>query len=105
MTPAEKKLAALEARLCAVAKERSRAIAEAQAYIARINKNFDDVALALNRTMQPLRDQIAAEKPPPVSRIQRVLAEKHDPDWCQEDIDHFYELKRRGNKKSLQATR
>lgn len=81
--------------------ERTRTIREAQRIIGEANRYFDEQSLSLSRQCNLLRAQLALLQPvEPAPERTRSVTVKHDPDWSQEDIDHFYELQRRGNKTS-----
>lgn len=99
MTDAEQKLSQLEVamgRLCAL---RDARVAVAQTAISHANREFDRDAVPLGRKINQLRQEI--DKAAPVSTPKRKLDKPvaldlngYDPEWSQEDIDHYLELKR-----------
>jgi hypothetical protein len=92
---AERSLAKLVSDLNRLCKIRAARVGRAEAAIARANEAFDRRAVLLSRRIAILRKTI--DKLPAESvGTRHVRRDKHDPDWSQEDIDHYYELVRRG---------
>lgn len=75
---------------------RSQRIAAAEELIRRANADFDRDILIVGRKINELRKQMEASTPPPKAPSHRptVSNGSHDPEWTQEDIDHYYKLKR-----------
>lgn len=93
-------LAMCEQRMRDLCAKRNETIARAKRMIADANQTYDQAAIPLGRQIKGLQDRLEAmrEAAEPVKVTRQRQSETHDPDWTQEDIDHFYELKRRGNK-------
>lgn len=112
MTDTEQKLAELEiemgaltglrAQRIAVAQQR---IAVAQAMIDSANRDFDEAAIPLGRRINRLRAKLESENQTVTVTHSQVVRESHDPDpeWSQDDIDHFKELRRRESHNSRSA--
>lgn len=94
-------LARAEHRMSELRARRTRTVDAAVAAIGQANRDFDRAAVPLGRRINQLRERLEAEKPePPPSARPRPRNNSHDPDWSQADIDHYYELRNSGNKKS-----
>lgn len=101
MPPLEIELASLERQMVVLCNRRAGRLETAARIMRQANADYDEAALPIGRRIQVLRATLEAQKPAPKDPT-RQPSEKHDPDWCQQDIDHFYELKRRGNKTANQ---
>lgn len=100
-------LARFEDAMTGLCRRRAERLATAGEIIRDANREYDQRAIPLARQISKLRDELEAEKPKPKSLPPDVSSSSlsHDPEWSQEDIDHYYELKRRGNKKSVTTNR
>jgi hypothetical protein len=74
-------------RLCA---ERNARVDAAEAAIREANRAFDRAAVPLGRQINKLRNQINQN----ADSSKPIEFRGHDPEWTQEDIDHYYELLR-----------
>lgn len=97
MTDIEQQLAELEIEMAALTGLRSQRIAAAEAMIKSANRDFDREGIPLGRKINRLRAKLEKEIPIVTVTRSQVVRESHDPDpeWSQEDIDHFKELRRR----------
>lgn len=93
-------LIALEAKLSELTRERNMRVSAARGAIDRANKEWDRVALPISRRINQLREQqpqvptthmTAGAKRERPRREPKQLAD-YDPDWTQEDIDHYLKL-------------
>lgn len=95
----EQELLELEIEMGALTALRSKRIATAQAMIDSANRDFDEAAIPLGRKINRLRAKLEIEQTTQTVTVTRsqVVRESHnpDPEWSQEDIDHFQELRRR----------
>lgn len=73
---------------------RNQRIAAAEEAIRRANIEFDRDALPLGRKINALRAAAAKPVDKPKVRVTRKPSQP-DPNWSQEDIDHWHELQRR----------
>lgn len=77
--------------LCAL---RTQRVATAKEAIRRANREFDRDALSLGRRINRLRAQLETDTPTPTQPTPRKPDKgSHDPEWSQEDIDHYYQLR------------
>lgn len=101
MDKIEAQLATLEwemSHLCAMRADR---VATAEALKRRANRDYDNAAIPLAREIKRLRAELEAEQQPEPKKIPAHVRSSnlsHDPEWSQEDIDHYYELAQRANK-------
>lgn len=95
MTETEQQLAELECEMNALVYLRNQRVATGQAMIDRANRDFDEVGVPLGRRINRLRARLEAEQPPTV-KITQTVRESYEPDpeWSQEDADHFNELRK-----------
>lgn len=94
LSPEQQKLAQLEADMFRLVLRRQDRIAKAEAEIKKANKDFDKASVPLARQINRLRDELAPveeQQAQPTKRVTRTA----DPEWPQEDQDHFYELQQR----------
>lgn len=94
MTDLEQQLVGLETQMRNLIAARERRILGGKALIERANRDFDRDALCLGKRINALREQIAAAQPKTSTPHQHDSNGKHDPEWTQEDIDHYHYLKR-----------
>lgn len=92
MTDNETEYYRLQAEMAILCAMRSARLMAAQAEIEQANRDFDREALPLGRRISALQKTLP--KTPTVDKSDKP---SHDPDWLQEDIDHFYELLSRSN--------
>lgn len=86
----------LESVMHLLCKARDHRIAAAEESIRRANVEFDRDAIPLARKINELREQAEADSTPTDKPIKRATRKrKHDPNWSQEDVDHWYELQQR----------
>lgn len=110
MTEIRKELAKLEMEMVALTALRAQRIATAQAMIESANRDFDERAVVLGRQINHIRALLNAEEPTnkvATATRSKVVREFSDPDpeWSQDDIDHFKELRRRGSHSTRNARR
>lgn len=100
----ELQLAQLENRMMDIRNLRAQRLLAAGELIKTANLQYDAAAIPLARQINKLRAQLEVEKPKPEKSVS-LRSDSHDPEWSQEDIDHYYELRQRGNKKSVTTNR
>lgn len=107
MTGTEQELAELEYEMNALVGLRNQRVATGEAMIRRANRDFDETAIPLGRQINRLRAKLEAEKPitQTVTVTQTVRETEPDPEWSQEDVDHFKELRRRESHNARSARR
>lgn len=97
MSDLHDKLNDLERQMSALCSARDDRIGFAEETIRRANTEFDRDAVPLGRKINAIRVELALEEKPvittPKARVTRKR--KHDPEWSQEDIGHWYELQQR----------
>ena len=91
MTDAEQELTELECEMNALVGLRNERVRTGQAMINRANRDFDKAAIPLARKINVLRELLEAEPPPPAKQTRY---REPDPDWDDEDIAHYHELRR-----------
>lgn len=93
MTETERELAELECEMNALVYLRNQRVATGQAMIDSANRDFDEVGIPLGRRINRLRAKLEAQ--PPIVKITQTVREsiEPDPEWSQQDIDHFNELR------------
>lgn len=98
-------LARFEDAMAGLCRRRAERLAAAGKIIRDANQEYDRRAIPLARRINVLRAQLEAEKPKPEKPLVPQPRNSHDPEWSQEDIDHYYELRQRGNQKSVTTNR
>jgi hypothetical protein len=93
--PSPVELTELQALLRLLTRRRNNAVQRAQESIAQANRDYDELAWDLHRRIEILRAKEESRKP----QLSRVTIKHitHDPEWAEQDIDHFYELLKREN--------
>lgn len=92
----QQRLEELEREKADLCRTRSTRVAEAEEAIRQANAEFDRKALPLGRRINKLRDKLDSLDTPTATALGKG---SHDPEWSQEDIDHYYELRRRNGSK------
>jgi hypothetical protein len=114
MTDTERELAELECEMNALVGLRNQRVTVGQEMIDRANRDFDEQAIPLGRRINRLRSLLETEKQidslsraatTPIVTVTRTVREstEPDPEWSQEDIDHFKELRGRESHKARSA--
>lgn len=104
MTKEERELAELECEMNALVYLRNQRVATGQAMIDRANRDFDEQGIPLGRRINRLRAKVEQTVTVTSSRVIRESPEP-DPEWSQEDIDHFKELRNRESHYACSARR